>query len=108
MKIKPIMVPNTGIDWGRKKETATQSVALDVNEGNLYQTEVARLEAKYHRALSKKEVCHELGNISLKTLERRMEKAVDLPEYKELRTGRIIFPISAVATYLSQGLVRTV
>lgn len=73
----------------------------------IYELELQRLENKYTRALTKKEVAHELGGISLKTLDRRIAQAIDIPQYKELRTGRVLFPISAVATYLSQGLVRT-
>lgn len=69
--------------------------------------EAARLEDKYHRALDKKEVAHELG-ISVKTLERRMAQGVDVPQYKELRTKRVLFPIGSVAAYLSQGLVQTI
>ncbi len=74
----------------------------------LQKLEMQRLDEKYHRALTKKEVAHELGGISIKTLDKRLEKAEDIPRYKELRTGRLIFPLSSVAEYLTQGLVQTI
>ena len=69
--------------------------------------ELKRLEAKYTRALNKKEMAHELGDISLRTLERRIEAASDIPEYIKTKTGNIMFPISAVVLYFSERLVRT-
>lgn len=68
--------------------------------------EMERLEAKYHRALDKKETAHEIG-ISLSTLDRRLEKAEDIPQYKKTKTGMILFPLSAVALFLTEDLVRT-
>ena len=73
----------------------------------LVELEVNRLEDKYHRALVKKEVAHEMG-ISLSTLDRRMEKAEDIPQYKVTKTGTFLFPLSAVALYLTEDLVRSV
>jgi len=109
MKIKVIPIPNTGIEWThlRKRQASSTAITLTVERGDLYQTEVVRLEAKYGRVLSKKEMASELG-ISLKNLTQRIHAGVDIPEYKELVSGRHIFPISAVATYLSKGLVKTV
>ena len=68
--------------------------------------ELKRLEDKYTRALKKPELAHELGGISIRTLERRIESAEDIPSYIKTKTGTIIFPISAVAIYLSQKQVR--
>ena len=68
--------------------------------------ELKRLEDKYTRALKKPELAHELGGISMRTLERRIESAEDIPSYIKTKTGAIIFPISAVAIYLSQKQVR--
>lgn len=85
----------------------TTVLRLEVQPGNLYQTEVVRLEAKYTRALDKIQTAHEM-HISVKTLERRIARGVDVPQYKELRTKRVLFPISSVAAYLSQGLVQTI
>lgn len=104
-RIKPIFIQNTGIDWQRKQPT-TQVITLEVKENNLYQTEVVRLEAKYSRVLSMDEMSHELG-ITSKTLKRRILKGKELPEYREDTSGRHKFPISAVATYLTQGLIKT-
>ncbi len=73
----------------------------------LTQLEINRLETKYHRALLKKEVAHEMG-ISLSTLDRRLEKAEDLPQYKVTKTGTYLFPLSAVALYLTEDLVRSI
>ncbi len=73
----------------------------------LTQLEINRLETKYHRALLKKEVAHEMG-ISLSTLDRRLENAEDLPQYKVTKTGTYLFPLSAVALYLTEDLVRSV
>ena len=70
------------------------------------QLEMQRLESKYHRALTKKEVAAELG-ISLSTINRRIESAIDIPGYKETRTGTLLFPLSSVAVFLSSGLVRS-
>lgn len=96
------------LPWLPQPKVSQPSVTVfdGVTPDNHMQNEMLRLEAKYHRALSKKEVAHELG-ISMNTLNRRLENCEDLPEYKELRTGRLIFPISAVATYLSQDLIKT-
>ena len=69
--------------------------------------ELQRLEAKYTRALSKKEMAHELGDISLRTLERRIEYAQDIPSYIKTKTGYVVFPISAVVIYFSERLIRT-
>ena len=101
--IKPYMIPNTGIKW---RKPPTHIVEMVVDESNLFQAELTRLEAKYGKALSKKEMAHEL-DIGLKTLERRIISCEDIPEYKELRTKRVIFPLTAVATYLSMGLIKT-
>ena len=73
----------------------------------LTQLEMSRLEGKYHRALVKKEVAREIG-ISLSTLDRRLEKAQDVPQYKKTKTGTLLFPLSAVALFLTDGLVRSV
>lgn len=73
----------------------------------LTQLEIDRLESKYHRALCKTEVAHEMG-ISLSTLDRRIKKAEDLPLYKVTKMGTILFPLSAVALYLTEDLVRSV
>lgn len=102
MKQLFIPIPNTGIAWGHQ----TQRVFLDVKENDAYQTEVVRLEAKYGRVLSKKEMAHELG-ISLKVLTQRIHVGKGIPEYIENAAGRHIFPVSAVATYLSKGLIKT-
>ena len=69
--------------------------------------ELNRLEGKYKRALSKKEMAHELGDISLRTLERRIESAQDVPNYIKTKTGNIVFPIGAVVMYFSERLIRT-
>ena len=74
---------------------------------DLTQLEIQRLEGKYHRALVKKEVAHEMG-ISVSTLDRRLGKAEDLPLYKVTKTGMLLFPLSAVALYLTEDLVRSV
>ena len=74
---------------------------------NLTQLEIDRLESKYHRALVKTEVSHEMV-ISLATLDRRLEKAEDIPQYKKTKTGMMLFPLSAVALYLTEDLVRSV
>ena len=105
MRPKFTLIPNTYIE-GLSKPPIAIKVTLEVKVGDPYQTEVVRLEAKYGRVLSKKEMAHELG-ISIKTLTERMHKGVDIPEYKETALGRHIFPISAVAAYLSKGLIKT-
>lgn len=69
--------------------------------------ELQRLEAKYTRALSKKEIAHELGDISIRTLDRRIESAQDIPSYIKSKTGHVVFPISAVVIYFSEQLIRT-
>ena len=106
MKIKPVMIPDVGINWGRPVTKTTTQVVEIALTGDSYQDNLLRLEAKYGRALSRKEMAHEL-KISPKTLDRRIANCEDLPEYKELKTGAVIFPLIAIATYLSQGLVRT-
>jgi len=68
--------------------------------------EMNRLENKYHRAMTKKEVANELC-ISLSTMDRRIASATDIPSYKETRTGTLLFPLSEVALFLSSGLVRS-
>lgn len=87
-------------------KVASVTVTLAVEAGNAYQTEVVRLEAKYGRVLHKKDMATELG-ISVKVLTERIISGRDIPEYVETASGRHIFPISAVATYLTQGLVKT-
>ena len=74
---------------------------------NIVELELKRLEAKYTRALSKKEMAHELGDISLRTLERRIESAQDVPNYIKTKTGNIVFPIGAVVMYFSERLICT-
>jgi len=107
MKIIPTIIPDMGVQWGRPViKTHTQVVEIALT-GDSYQDNLLRLEAKYGRAITRKEMAHEL-KISPKTLDRRIAACEDLPEYKELKTGAVIFPLVAVATYLSQGLVRTV
>jgi len=69
--------------------------------------ELKRLEDKYTRALSKKDMAHELGEISLRTLERRIESAEDIPNYIKTKTGSVVFPISSVVLYFSERLIRT-
>ncbi|MDM5264516.1 hypothetical protein PF327_09940 [Sulfurovum sp. XTW-4] len=56
--------------------------------------------------LIKKEMAVEL-RISQRTLDRRIKAGVDIPRYKEAKTGRIIFPLSAIAEYYASNLVRT-
>ncbi len=74
---------------------------------NITELELKRLETKYTRALNKKEMAHELGDISLRTLDRRIESASDIPNYIKSKTGIIMFPISAVVLYFSERLIRT-
>ena len=69
--------------------------------------ELKRLEEKYTRALNKKEMAHELGDISIRTLERRIEASQDIPNYIKSRTGVIMFPISSVVLYFSDRLIKT-
>jgi len=69
--------------------------------------ELKRLETKYTRALNKKEMAHELGDISIRTLDRRIEAAKDIPHYIKSKTGVIMFPISSVVLYFSERLVKT-
>ena len=71
---------------------------------DLLYLEMNRLDEKYHRAMTKKEVAAELG-ISLSTMDRRIASATDMPSYKETRTGTLLFPLSAVAEFLTSGLV---
>ena len=99
---RPIFIPSA---WMPKRQTSVV-VSLAVEAGNLYQTEVLRLEAKYGRALSKKETAIEL-HISDKVLAERIIQGRDIPDYRESASGRHVFPISAVAAYLTQGLVKT-
>ena len=70
------------------------------------QLEMNRLENKYHRAMTKREVAEELG-ISISTMDRRIKQAIDIPRYKETRTGTYLFPLSEVALFLSSDLVRS-
>jgi len=100
------VIPSKWIEQPQHQTPQLRSL-VGLSQNDHMKNETLRLEAKYHRALSRKEVAHELG-ISIKTLERRMEQVADIPQYKELRTGRVLFPISCVATYLSQGLIQTV
>ncbi len=69
--------------------------------------EMKRLENKYKRALTKKEMAHELGDISIRTLDRRIDTAQDVPSYIKSKTGMIMFPISSVALYFSNQIIRT-
>ena len=73
---------------------------------NLLELEVDRLEKKYRGALSKKHMVQEL-HISMPTLDRYLKDAENIPCYKKLKTGKIVFPISAVAHFLTSGLVQT-
>ena len=69
--------------------------------------ELERLEKKYTRALNKKEMAHELGDISIRTLDRRIEASQDIPNYIKAKTGAIMFPISSVVLYFSEHLIKT-
>ena len=71
------------------------------------QLELQRLEKKYTRALNKKEMAHELGAISMRTLDRRIEASQDIPNYIKSKTGAIMFPISSVVLYFSEHLIKT-
>lgn len=81
---------------------------MNLTDISLIKLEMDRLDEKYHRALTKKEVAHELGGISIKTLDKRIEKSEDIPRYKQLRTGRLMFPLAAVAEYLTGDLIQTI
>ena len=70
--------------------------------------ELNRLEKKYTRALNKKEMAHELGDISMRTLDRRIAASQDIPNYIKTKTGAIMFPISSVVLYFSERLIKTV
>ena len=93
-------------DYKKRHPSPTRKTifTLELN-GNLYHDEVIRLEAKYGGVLHLKDVADELG-IVVKTLKQRMYDGVDLPEFIETVSGRPVFTIPAVATYLSKGLVK--
>ena len=85
-----------------------QSVpATIITDPKIVEAEVARLEAKYNKSvLGKAETAKEL-DISTKTLNRRIASSpIDIPVYKELSNGKIIFPIRAIAEYLTSDLMR--
>lgn len=77
-----------------------------MNQNNLTELEMKRLESKYNKALNITQCASEL-NISKRTLQRRIESNIDLPMYKEQTGGGVLFPLSAVAQYLTSGLVQT-
>ena len=68
--------------------------------------EINRLEQKYKGSLTRKQLAQEMA-ISLQTLDRYIEKAEDIPPYKKLKTGKVIFPISSVAVFLTDSLIQT-
>lgn len=75
----------------------------------LMQAQLQLLNKKYpeYSYLVKDEMAVEL-RISRKTLDRRLKMGEDLPRYKESNvTGKIIFPISAIAEYYATDIVRT-
>ncbi len=74
---------------------------------DIAQLELERLEKKYTRALNKTEMAHELGNISIRTLDRRIEASHDIPNYIKSKSGVIMFPISAVVLYFSGHIIKT-
>ncbi len=67
--------------------------------------EAIRLANKYGRSLSPKQLQEELG-ISSDTYFRRLKQVEGIPHYKEFG-GKKVFPISAVADFLTTGLVKT-
>lgn len=91
MRIKPVMIPNTGIEWPEQQNM---------------QNELDRLETKYGRALNKKEMADEL-HISVRQLERRMISCKDVPNYVGLSTGANIFPITEVAKFFTERQILT-
>ena len=52
-------------------------------------------------------MAHELGAISMRTLDRRIEASQDIPNYIKTKTGAIMFPISSVVLYFSEHLIKT-
>jgi len=65
------------------------------------------LSLRYNKAtLTKKELAHEL-NLSIHTINARIVKGLDLPDYKKIgnaKNSKVVFPIVAVAEYLSNTI----
>lgn len=66
------------------------------------------LTQKYKKiGLSRQELATEL-TVSLSTIDRLLKQGLGLPSYKRIGMGeraRIVFPVSAVATFLDEQLI---